>query len=44
MEYDKGNIEDRIRERAIELLDESDYLFEIALEMAQEEIYGIDSL
>ena len=42
MEYDKGIIEERIRERAIELLDESDYLFEIALEMAREEIYGPD--
>jgi len=40
MEYDKGIIEERIRERAIELLDESEYLFEIALKMAEEEIYG----
>ena len=39
MEYDKGIIEERIRERAIELLDESEYLFEIALKMAEEEIY-----
>ena len=42
MEYDKGIIEERIRERAIELLDESEYLFEIALKMAEEEIYGND--
>ena len=40
MEYDKGIIKERIRERAIELLDESEYLFEIALKMAEEEIYG----
>ena len=40
MDYDKGIIEERIRERAIELLDESEYLFEIALKMAEEEIYG----
>jgi len=44
MEYDKGIIEERIRERAIELLDESEYLFEIALKMAEEEIYGNDSV
>ena len=44
MEYDKGIREERIRERAIELLDESEYLFEIALEMATEEIYGNDSV
>ena len=39
MEYDKGIIDEMIRERAIELLDESEYLFEIALKMAAEEIY-----
>ena len=39
MEYDKGIIDEMIRERAIELLDESEYLFEIALKMAEEEIY-----
>tara|TARA_B100000519_G_C13966429_1_gene307781 strand:+ start:39 stop:173 length:135 start_codon:yes stop_codon:yes gene_type:complete len=44
MEYDKGIIEERIRERAIELLDESEYLFEIALKMAEEEIYGNDGV
>ena len=44
MEYDKGIIEERIRERAIELLDESQYLFEIALKMAEEEIYGNDGV
>ena len=44
MEDDKGIIEERIRERAIELLDESEYLFEIALKMAEEEIYGNDGV
>ena len=44
MEYDKGIIEERSRERAIELLDESEYLFEIALKMAEEEIYGNDGV
>ena len=44
MEYDKGIIEERIRERAIEILDESEYLFEIALKMAEEEIYGNDGV
>ena len=44
MEYDKGIIEERIRERAIELLDESEYLSEIALKMAEEEIYGNDGV
>ena len=44
MEYDKGIIEERIRERAIELLDESEYLFEIAQKMAEEEIYGNDGV
>ena len=44
MEYDKGIIEERIRERAIELLDESEYLFEIALKIAEEEIYGNDGV
>ena len=44
MEYDKVIIEERIRERAIELLDESEYLFEIALKMAEEEIYGNDGV
>ena len=44
MEYDKGIIEERIRERAIERLDESEYLFEIALKMAEEEIYGNDGV
>ena len=44
MEYDKGIVEERIRERAIELLDESEYLFEIALKMAEEEIYGNDGV
>lgn len=44
MDYDKGIIEERIRERAIELLDESEYLFEIALKMAEEEIYGNDGV
>ena len=44
MEYDKGIIEERIRERAIELLDEREYLFEIALKMAEEEIYGNDGV
>ena len=44
MEYDKGIIEERIRERAIELFDESEYLFEIALKMAEEEIYGNDGV
>ena len=37
---DKGIIAEMIRDRAIELLDESEYLWEIALEMAREEIYG----
>ena len=44
MEYDKGIIEERIRERAIELLDESEYLFEIAVKMAEEEICGNDGV
>ena len=44
MEYDKGIIEERIRERAIELLDESYYLFEIALEMAREDLFGPDGV
>tara|TARA_R100000008_G_C3484301_1_gene115439 strand:- start:59 stop:187 length:129 start_codon:yes stop_codon:yes gene_type:complete len=37
---DKGITAELIRDRAIELLDESEYLWEIALEMAREEIYG----
>jgi hypothetical protein len=37
---DKGITAEMIRDRAIELLDESEYLWEIALEMAREEIYG----